>query len=203
MLSSLQNVVDHNRKIHESRLEAIAKPCHFCNKRLAKYVCPRCGQGYCNVECYRSQAHEQCSEGFYREQVKTDVEAARASEEEKKKMKEVLKKYEFHAPEDGGGLEFWGDPEVVIDGRFDEENDRAGEGSGDEANQSDEDENEEEEDEETVRRRKDLEMRMADLNIEEADFEEIWERLDSREREEFVRLALELENEEKSASIEG
>jgi hypothetical protein len=39
-------------------------------------------------------------------------------------------------------------------------------------------------------------MRMAGLNIEEADFEEIWERLDSREREEFVLMARELENEE-------
>ena len=52
------------------------------------------------------------------------------------------------------------------------------------------------EDEETVQRRKDLAMRMEGLNIEEADFEEIWERLDAREREEFVRLAQELEKED-------
>ncbi|KAG5440598.1 hypothetical protein PCK2_000308 [Pneumocystis canis] len=35
-----------------------------------------------------------------------------------------------------------------------------------------------------------LEERMKDINIENASFEEIWERLNSSEREEFVHLAL-------------
>jgi len=58
------------------------------------------------------------------------------------------------------------------------------------------DDDEGEEDEENERRREDLQKRMAGLDIEDANFEEIWERLDSREREEFVKLAQELEERE-------
>ena len=199
MLSALQNIVDHNQKAQETRLEALAKPCPFCNKRLAKYVCPQCKQGYCSVDCFRSKEHEDCSEGFYKEQVRSEVGGMKGSEEEKERMMDMLRKYDFKAPEDGGALEFVGDPEAGIGEDFE-----PGEGDdedGDPLNRAVEEgtsegEESEEEDEEAVRRRKDLEMRMTGLDIEEADFEEIWERLDPREREEFVRLAQELEKEE-------
>lgn len=146
------------------------------------------------MECYRTQAHEQCSGGFYREQMKNELEIMKISEEEKRKMREVLKKYEFHAPEDGGSLEFVGNPKSVVGRRY--------EGDQEEVDGDDENEDDDDEDEEVIQRRKNLEMRMVGLNIEEADFEEIWERLDSREREEFVRLAQELEREENSTLTE-
>jgi hypothetical protein len=196
MLSALQNIVEHNENIKETRLETLAKPCPFCNKRLAKYVCPRCKRGYCSLECYRTSAHSACWEGFHREQMMEEDERTKASEEEKKKMLEVLKKYEFQAPEDGGALEFVGNPEPVATVELEEAD------FGDSANLDEvDDSKEEDEDEETARRQKDLERRMTGLNIEEADFEEIWERLNSGEREEFVRLARELEKEENKNTL--
>ena len=41
-------------------------------------------------------------------------------EEEKKKMEEVLRKYEFQAPEDGGALKFVGDPNTIMEGEGDD-----------------------------------------------------------------------------------
>ena len=102
-----------------------------------------------------------------------------------------MRKYEFEVPEDGGALKFVGDPNAITKGEEDDLDDV----DVDVADVEEEDE-EEGEDEETVQRRKDLAMRMEGLNIEEADFEEIWERLDAREREEFVRLAQEFEKED-------
>jgi len=119
-------------------------------------------------------------------------------------MLETLKKYDFVAPHDGGALEFvgeapsiddegeFGDAEHVEERREDDENEDQGDH---------EEEVEDEEDEEDERRRKDLEMRMAGLDIENADFDEIWERLDAREREEFVRLAQELDKEESNTQL--
>jgi hypothetical protein len=196
MLSSLQNIVDHNQKSQERRLEALAKPCHFCNQHIAKYICPRCNQGYCSVGCYRSQKHEECSEGFYKQQVKEEIGGIKGTDEEREKMLETLKKYNFRAPEEGGALEFVGEASA-IGGSLDDFDEIEDEVEGLEVEGEDEyEDDEDEEEEDTVRRRKDLEMRMAGLNIEEADFDEIWERLDPREREEFVRLAQELEMEE-------
>lgn len=133
------------------------------------------------MECYRSNQHLKCLAG-----------RDKKSEEEKKKMEEVLRKYEFEAPEDGGALKFVGDPNTIAE----VEGDELEKVDEDDAADTEEDEEDEDEDEETVQRRKDLAMRMEGLNVEEADFEEIWERLDAREREEFVRLAQELEKED-------
>ena len=147
------------------------------------------------MDCYRSFAHRECSDGFYQQQAKEKTEQLKIRDEEKKKMEATLEKYGFRAPENGGPLEFSGEVLSTNDGIDDTEIGRF-----EEASTSDDDDEESEqgleEDEETVRRRKDLELRFAGLNIEEADFEEIWGRLDSREREEFVRLAQELEKEE-------
>lgn len=32
-----------------------------------KYSCPRCNILYCSVNCYKSEAHLQCSETFYKD----------------------------------------------------------------------------------------------------------------------------------------
>ena len=193
-LASLQNVAEENRRVKEKRLENLAKPCEFCNKFLIKYTCPKCRKGYCSVECYKSMAHRECSTAFNKEQSEGQTEAMKSSEKERETMNEILKRNQFVAPEGGGPLEFVGDPfrlleeaELDFDADEDEESDEETE---------EEAEEEPEQDEETIRRRKDLEIRMEGLNIEEADFDEIWERLNSREREEFARLARQLEEEE-------
>ena len=120
-------------------------------------------------------------------------------------MKEVLGKYGFEAPEDGSSLRFvegeedyeWGDepPEEEAEediGAWDDEEEEGAEG---------EDEGEGEEDEETTRRREDLRKRMEGVDIESAEFDDLWERLDSREREEFVKLAKEFEERGGQASL--
>jgi len=117
-------------------------------------------------------------------------------------MLKTLEKYNVKAPEDGGALQYVGDEEELIKsftaasgfGPEELEHDQKGRDVSDTFSQD-----EESEDEESVQRRRDLEVRMAGLDIENADFEEIWERLDSQEREEFVKLAQELEKEELSS----
>ena len=94
-------------------------------------------------------------------------------------MKEILNKYQLQAPSDGGALMFVGDLDSISGDLVDKDVEEEGE-----------------EDEKTTLRRKDLARRMEGLDIEQADFEEIWARLDAHEREEFVRLAQELEQEE-------
>ena len=130
------------------------------------------------------------------------------SKEERERMLETLRKYEFTAPEDGGALEFMGETTKVDDldlpeGIVEEHNGEEGDVDVDvDVDEDNDEEEKEEEDEEIVQRRKDLEMRMAGLDVENAEFEEIWERLDSREREEFVRLALELDTQPNSTTQE-
>src|SRR5579859_7109380 len=109
MLSSLQNILDHNQNSHETKTSSLANPCPFCNKNLAKYLCPRCGTPYCSLTCYRSSAHEDCSEGFYKDEVRRELGGSRADEEERRKMEEVLRKYGVQAPESGGPLEWSGE----------------------------------------------------------------------------------------------
>jgi hypothetical protein len=125
------------------------------------------------------------------------VGGMKGADEEREKMMEMLRKYNFKAPEDGGALEFVGEASATA-GDLDDFDDMDDlESLEREVVYEDVEEDEDDdEDEEMVQRRKDLERRMAGLSIEEADFEELWERLDAREREEFVRLAQELEKEE-------
>jgi hypothetical protein len=41
--------------------------CPLCLKNASKYTCPRCNTPYCSVDCYRSDKHRDCSEGFYKD----------------------------------------------------------------------------------------------------------------------------------------
>lgn len=110
-------------------------------------------------------------------------------------MKEVLGKYGFEAPADGSALRFVEGEEPVYEWGEDEESTSPAEGDETTAkdNQEEEEHEEEEEDEEAKQWREDLRKRMEGVDIENADFDDLWERLDSREREEFVKLAKEFE----------
>src|ERR1700685_3008258 len=70
MLSSLQNITAHNTTTSTNRASTLATPCPFCNKHLAKYICPRCSQKYCSLECYRSSEHTACVEAFEQDGMK-------------------------------------------------------------------------------------------------------------------------------------
>ncbi|XP_066975699.1 zinc finger HIT domain-containing protein 2 isoform X2 [Macrobrachium rosenbergii] len=67
--------------------------CSFCANN-AKYTCPRCNSQYCSSACYRNEAHAQCSENFYKEQVKAELEGSHLPKESRKKMEEILKRVE-------------------------------------------------------------------------------------------------------------
>jgi HIT zinc finger len=199
---SLQHIAEEKRKAEERRAESLAVLCSFCNKTLSKYTCPRCSKKYCGLECYKSRGHAKCSNAFQREQRNAEAKATNSTKQEKEKMKEILKKNQFVAPDGGGPLEFVGDASpnlgLTSDGEIEYGVDEDEEGNSEE---SKDEEYGEEEDEETIERRKDLGNRMEGLDIEGAEFEEIWGRLNTREREEFVRLAQQLEDEEKSTRI--
>jgi hypothetical protein len=118
-------------------------------------------------------------------------------------MKEVLGKYGFEAPEDGSSLRFvegeeeavyeWGDDPPEDESPEEEEEETTAWDNQEEDEQEEGEQEEDEEDEEMTRRREDLRTRMEGVDIENADFDDLWERLDSREREEFVKLAKEFE----------
>ncbi|XP_058825563.1 zinc finger HIT domain-containing protein 2 [Topomyia yanbarensis] len=81
--------------------------CKICNAAPSKYCCPRCNVLYCSLSCYKSTLHQQCSEGFYKENVmqqmaldKDDEIAAQSSQS----MVEILKRLE-QTDEDCVGIE--------------------------------------------------------------------------------------------------
>ncbi|KAK2159863.1 hypothetical protein NP493_1683g00001 [Ridgeia piscesae] len=71
-----------------------------CLKNAAKYTCPRCNCGYCSSECYKCTAHAQCSEGFYRDCFMGGLKDMQSSNEEKKKMIEMLERLEEQYKDD-------------------------------------------------------------------------------------------------------
>ncbi|KIY73650.1 hypothetical protein CYLTODRAFT_485162 [Cylindrobasidium torrendii FP15055 ss-10] len=67
--------------------------CTLCNRQVAKYVCPTCNVPYCSILCFRSPAHGECSEGFYRKEISQEG-GANAKTEERLRMMEMLKRLE-------------------------------------------------------------------------------------------------------------
>uniref|UniRef100_A0A182QZ67 HIT-type domain-containing protein n=1 Tax=Anopheles farauti TaxID=69004 RepID=A0A182QZ67_9DIPT len=137
--------------------------CKICGNKQARYNCPRCNILYCSVECYKSQQHLECSEGFYRENVvqelalrKADADAASSS----KSMLEILQRMEQP------------DPTYDQDTSDGSENDPEGE---DDELDSDDDAQEDE-----------LAVRMQGIDLDNA--ASVRERLTDTEKEEFQKL---------------
>lgn len=63
MSDSIKLVKDEIDSIEKERVTV----CPMCLKCSAKYTCPRCNSPYCSVDCYRSDKHRDCSEGFYKD----------------------------------------------------------------------------------------------------------------------------------------
>ncbi|VDB99928.1 unnamed protein product [Peniophora sp. CBMAI 1063] len=86
-------------KLVEEKPEGVL--CGVCHRQFSRYSCPRCNLAYCSLPCFRSEAHNTCSEGFYRTQLETDIRSAPSkSAEERKEMMEVLKRFEEENTED-------------------------------------------------------------------------------------------------------
>ncbi|XP_011870834.1 PREDICTED: zinc finger HIT domain-containing protein 2 [Vollenhovia emeryi] len=69
-----------------------ANICELCNKRARLYTCPRCGTGYCGAECYKSDAHTDCSESFYRQCVEDELKSQENDPAARQKMMEILQR---------------------------------------------------------------------------------------------------------------
>lgn len=63
-----------------------------CDKRTRLYTCPRCGIGYCGTECYKSDAHIDCSESFYRQCIEDELKSQENDPDARQKMIEILKR---------------------------------------------------------------------------------------------------------------
>ncbi|KAA1469106.1 hypothetical protein DENSPDRAFT_834646 [Dentipellis sp. KUC8613] len=73
-------------------------PCGICRRQFSRYTCPRCNLPYCSLPCFRSEAHAQCSEPFYRTQLEADIRGEPSkSAQERTQMLELLKKFEEDA----------------------------------------------------------------------------------------------------------
>lgn len=44
-----------------------------CRKQISRYTCPTCNVPYCNLACFRSETHAQCSETFYRKEIASSI----------------------------------------------------------------------------------------------------------------------------------
>ncbi|KZT07481.1 uncharacterized protein LAESUDRAFT_724932 [Laetiporus sulphureus 93-53] len=78
-----------------------AIPCAICRRQFSKYTCPGCNVPYCSLTCFRSEAHAECSESFYRKEIESDVRSAPSkTAEERQKMMELLKHFEEDSMDD-------------------------------------------------------------------------------------------------------
>lgn len=68
-------------------------PCIIrCKKNNQLYTCPRCGIKYCGLECYKSEAHLDCSESFYKQCVTDELKSQQNDPDDRQKMLEILQR---------------------------------------------------------------------------------------------------------------
>ncbi|KAK9388480.1 hypothetical protein V1515DRAFT_596988 [Lipomyces mesembrius] len=175
-----------------SRPRQSPRICVFCKKEYGKYSCPRCRQLYCSLACYKSKVHQTCSTSFYCDHAQdttraaiTEAESPELSTSEKKRLLELVNEYEIEAQERP-----LGDFEDLVK-KASERNSQSAEIA---CPHDDAEEEQRSSDERKQERwKQDLEGRLTDLDLESAEFEEIWTRLTLREQADFVRLAQEHE----------
>ncbi|KAI8058492.1 hypothetical protein BDF22DRAFT_739906 [Syncephalis plumigaleata] len=125
------------------------KSCGICQIQTARYTCPRCNLHYCSLTCYRGDEHNACSEGFYKEQLVTELKNTHSSQHERDRMLSFLQKIEQDAVDD------------------------------------DYNDNETNHDASSIA---DLATRLADMNLDTASFDTIWNCLTDKERHDFERI---------------
>lgn len=80
--------------------------CVFCKCKPSCYTCPRCNLHYCSLSCYQSPDHSACSEKFYKEAVLQELKDMGSTESEgRKKMQEILVRLRQTADRKDGGTE--------------------------------------------------------------------------------------------------
>ncbi|KAG1842170.1 hypothetical protein DFJ58DRAFT_806926 [Suillus subalutaceus] len=93
-------------RVHEDSAEESSKVlCGLCRRQFSRYTCPGCNVSYCTLTCFRSEAHSQCSEAFYRKEIQTSIETKSSkTHEEREKMLELLKRLEEQTQEEDSSL---------------------------------------------------------------------------------------------------
>ncbi|XP_023250158.1 zinc finger HIT domain-containing protein 2 [Seriola lalandi dorsalis] len=80
--------------------------CMLCKCKPACYTCPRCNLHYCGLACYQSPDHSVCSEKFYKESVLEELKDMGKTESEgRQKMQEILVGLRQKAERTDGGME--------------------------------------------------------------------------------------------------
>ncbi|KAJ3720612.1 hypothetical protein C8R42DRAFT_722296 [Lentinula raphanica] len=104
--------------------------CRLCRRQIARYTCPQCNIPYCSSTCFKSPAHANCSESFYKKQIEADARSGSTSNakptptqtQERLKMMEILRRFE---EEDNDNLEQFGEEDGDGDEEEDDEDDIA------------------------------------------------------------------------------
>lgn len=108
----------------DSEIE-IDNTCAFCpSTEPGRYTCPRCNARYCSANCYKSQAHADCSEAFYRECFMEGLREMESDEVERKRVMDMLRNLEDEAQASDGsddedladrlvGVNLDGDPDEI------------------------------------------------------------------------------------------
>lgn len=80
--------------------------CMLCKCKPSCYTCPRCNLQYCGLACYQSPDHSVCSEEFYKESVMQELKNMGKTEREgRNKMQEILVGLRQKADNTDGGME--------------------------------------------------------------------------------------------------
>ncbi|XP_034408727.1 zinc finger HIT domain-containing protein 2 [Cyclopterus lumpus] len=80
--------------------------CMLCKCKPSCYTCPRCNLQYCGLACYQSPDHSVCSEEFYKESVLQELKDMGKTESEgRNKMQEILVGLRQKAEKTDGGME--------------------------------------------------------------------------------------------------
>lgn len=191
--------------------------CMLCKSKPSSYTCPQCNLRYCSLACYRSPEHSVCSEKFYKEAVLQDLKSMGTTESEaRKKMQEVLLRLRKKAESTEGGMGSLLKDAGIVSSETEEgdmeaaekvqivehlsrlaELQQSGEGDateiegilskleelGGELQLEDVDE-----DAKSVEEEQELADRLSGLDIDKLSEEELWELLNSKERETFMGL---------------
>mgnify|MGYP002714300945 CR=1 FL=1 len=65
-----------------------------CTNQNGHYECSKCHQPYCSIECFRSPAHHDCSEQFYKRMVMEHLKNVR-SDDDNKEFMDILRRNQY------------------------------------------------------------------------------------------------------------
>lgn len=89
--------------------EGKKKLCKVCCKEVSHYVCPQCSSPYCSLTCYKAHS-ENCTENFYKTHVEEHLKSESVSNEDRRKMIEILQRVRL----DDQGEEDGEEPEIDL-----------------------------------------------------------------------------------------